>query len=147
MLGAGAATLFWLLVAAGIGALVLFGRMPSGIRVGVEAPERVRVGESFRICARVHNEGKSRVRLGDLDFSKKYLGGIAIRSSTPPWSSSSSDFLGATSYSFGQSVEPGAELEIVLQAQALRPGDWAGDVDFWFFPGNATEVARTEVVP
>lgn len=146
LIGAGAATVVGILIAGAVAAIWILAEAPEGIVVSIESPEVVRVGERFQILACVHNGSDARVRLGDLDFSKTYLRGVAIHSSAPAWRSSSSNFFPARSFTFAHAIERDADFEIILEAEGLRAGDWEGDADFWFYPGFLTQQLHTQVV-
>jgi hypothetical protein len=104
---------------------------PQNIEVSVQAPLRVKDGESFEIRARVRNTADEVQTLVDLDFSDRYLNGIAIESASPRFSEGTSYPEEHTfSYTFNLPVQPGAEAEIVLQARAVSPGDYSAELDF-----------------
>ncbi len=104
---------------------------PTHIELSLEAPLVVQEGHDFEIRARVRNTAPETQTLVDLDFPEAYLKGVAIQATQPGFSSGTAhpkDEL--YSYTFNLPIEPGAELEILLHAYAVAPGDYSGELDF-----------------
>jgi hypothetical protein len=80
--------------------------------------------------ARVKNASRSPRKLVDVDVADAYLVGIAIERSEPPFSQASHVPLDNTmSHTFNLTIPPGAEVVVTFHAQAVRAGDYSGDVD------------------
>lgn len=123
------------LVVLGIGGcVVMFSfllQQPENIEVSVDAPTRVTAGETFLISARARNTGDDDRRLVDLDLADEYLEGILILDTEPDYRDSMHVPIDNTvSYKFELPIPPGGVAEVMLEAQALRAGDFAGDFDF-----------------
>ena len=105
--------------------------VPSGVRVWVEAPLEVDLGDEFTIGAVVENSSSSEVELVDLDIADSYLRGIAIVSTNPRFYELMHVPLDNTmSYTFNQPVAPGGTLRVALRAVAEDSGTFQGDFDF-----------------
>lgn len=127
----------------GCGALVVLGiggcfvvvsfllQEPENIEVSVDAPARVVAGESFVIVASARNTGDEDRRLVDLDLADEYLEGFLILDTEPGFRDSMHVPIDNTvSYTFELAIPPGGVAEVMLEAQALDPGDYSGDFDF-----------------
>lgn len=113
------------------GVILFFYRIaegPENIAVSVECPIQVRVNETFTITVRVTNEDTIERELHSIDVYDSYLEGITITSSDPPWSETKGSFGYLTCY-FQTLLPPGAEKVVTFQAQALKAGDFSGDLD------------------
>jgi len=130
LIGCAVLTVLVALAVAGVLALRTIDWSVENIEVTLSAPEKVRRGEDFQISARVRNTASKPQRLVDLDIDRGYLRGIAIRSAEPPWKQSTNLMGLGTSFTFDLPIEPGEEILLVLQANALHMGDFAGDFDF-----------------
>jgi hypothetical protein len=133
------------LLACGLGCLVLVGLAglgawatyrwfvsePEHVTVSVTAPVEVTQGDRFTFVARIRNTAARRQRLVSLDVADEYLEGIAVESTTPPFSEAMHVPIDDTvSYTYELPIPPGGEVAVVFNAYAAHAGDWAGDVDF-----------------
>ncbi len=104
---------------------------PMNIELSVESPPVVQAGQDFEIHARVRNTAPETQKLVDLAFPQEYLKGVTIQASQPGFSESAprpeEQLL---RYTFNLPIEPGAELELLLHAYAVAPGDYSGELDF-----------------
>jgi hypothetical protein len=106
-------------------------KQPEDIEVSVDAPARVAEGETFLITARARNTGDEPRRLVDLDLADEYLEGVLILGTEPAYRDSMHVPIDNTvSYEFELAIPPGGVAEVMLEAQALRAGDFSGDFDF-----------------
>ncbi len=104
---------------------------PSNIVVSVEAPLRVKAGADFEIKARVKNTAASTQTLVSIDISEKYLNGIAIQRTDPPFLEASQiPIVNTTSYRYDLKLQSQEEKVITLVASALKKGDHVGEADF-----------------
>ena len=105
--------------------------IPSGVRVWVEAPLRVRLGEEFHIAAVVQNDSSRSIELVDLDIADSYLRGIGIDSTVPRFIELMHVPVDNTmSYRFKLPAEPGQTLTVRINAVAEKAGTYQGDFDF-----------------
>ena len=104
---------------------------PMNIQLSVESPRVVQAGQDFEIHARVRNTAPETQKLVDLGFPQGYLKGVTIQASQPGFAESTphpeEQML---RYTFNLRIEPGAELELLLHAYAVAPGDYSGELDF-----------------
>jgi len=104
---------------------------PENVEISLEAPTSVQSGERFEIRAVVTNTARRAQKLVALDVADKYLEGIAIESSDPPFKEAYHVPIDNTvSYVFKLPIDPGGQREIVFQAYAAHEGDHMGEVDF-----------------
>jgi hypothetical protein len=105
--------------------------LPTNIELSIESPPVVQAGQDFEIRARVRNTAPETQKLVDLAFPQGYLKGVSIQASQPGFSESAprpeEQLL---RYTFNLPIEPGAELELLLHAYAVAPGDYSGELDF-----------------
>jgi hypothetical protein len=121
---------------------------PEGITSTVNAPAEVAAGDSFQITVTVRNDGVESQRFVAIDVYEGYTNGIMLQSSDPPWSGSTVMF-GISTYEYGLDIPPGGEQVVVLNARALRPGDYADDLDVCINSelSFVSQVVRTVVTP
>ena len=104
---------------------------PMNIELSVESPRVVQVGQDFEIHARVRNTAPETQKLVDLTFPEGYLEGVSIQASQPGFTESAAHpEEQILRYTFNLPIEPGAELELLLHAYAVAPGDYSGELDF-----------------
>lgn len=104
---------------------------PLNIELSVESPRVVQAGQDFEIHARVRNTAPETQKLIDLAFPQEYLKGVTIQASQPGFSESAAHpEQQLLRYTFNLPIEPGAELELLLHAYAVAPGDYSGELHF-----------------
>ena len=104
---------------------------PKHIRAEVDTPLMVKKGQGFEIRCKVHNDSKEAQKLVSLDIADEYLAGVAIESMTPAYSESSHVPLDNTvSYVLNTLIPAKGTVEVLIKARAVKPGDFAGDIDF-----------------
>ncbi len=104
---------------------------PMNIELSIESPPVVPAGQDFEIHARVRNTAPETQKLVDLAFPQGYLEGVTIQASQPGFSESAAHpEEQILRYSFNLPIEPGAELELLLHAYAVAPGDYSGELAF-----------------
>ena len=101
---------------------------PENVRVEVKQPTRVRTGEKFDIEVRIENLASEAQPLVDIDVAESYLEGIVIVGSDPPYHESFRSF-GMQTFEYNRDIPARSTLTVKLHAEALKPGDFAGDVD------------------
>jgi hypothetical protein len=101
---------------------------PENVRVELNQPMRVRTGEKFDIELRVDNLASEPQRLVDIDVAEDYLEGIAIVGSDPPYHESFRSF-GMQTFEYDHDIPANSSLTVKMHAEALKPGDFVGDVD------------------
>ena len=130
LIGCGAIIVLAGMAVAGLVALGIWAT-PDDVEIAVEAPTFVAVGEQFQIVARMTNTAAEPQSLYSLDIADRYLEGVAIEAARPRFTDSYHVPIDNTwSYTFDLEVGPGEEVVVVLDATAVRPGDFQGDVDF-----------------
>ena len=103
---------------------------PKDIALKVDAPLRVRMGEGFQVVVTVTNSSSEAQTLNSLDIADAYIDGIAITSSVPPYSEASHVPIdNSWSHRYMLEIPPGGQVQVTLNASALKAGDWAGDID------------------
>ncbi len=104
---------------------------PMNIELSVESPPIVQAGQDFEIHARVRNTAPETQKLVGVAFPQGYLKGIAIQASQPGFTDRAAHpEEQILRYTFNLPIEPGAELELLLHAYAVAPGDYSGELDF-----------------
>jgi hypothetical protein len=121
---------------------------PTDVRISLEGPEAVAVGESFELLVRVSNTATEAQMLDSIDFGEEYLEGISIQSADPSFSDSFS-YPGFYSYTFNRSIPAGGELIVRFRAEAQQAGEFEGPLDVCInSPVNCLrETVRTSVSP
>ncbi len=150
VVGGGCALIF----VAVVGAVVFLGysstRDTAGVAVTVEAPLRSALGSHFEIVATVENRSGAAKTLVDVDVADRYLGGVALGASTPPFTSSEHVPIDNTiSHHFGLALPPGGTARITFGAVAAHAGDYQGDFDFCIDSDSScvSYHVRTVIVP
>ncbi len=104
---------------------------PMNIELSVESPRVVQAGQDFEIHVRVRNTAPETQKLVELAFPQEYLKGVTIQASQPGFAKSAAHpEEQILRYTFNLPIEPGAELELLLHAYAVAPGDYSGKLDF-----------------
>ena len=101
---------------------------PENVRVDLSQPTRVRTGEKFDIELRIDNLARESQPLVDIDVAETYLEGIVIVGSDPPYRETFRSF-GMQTFEYDHDIPAGSSLTVKMHAEALKPGDFVGDVD------------------
>jgi len=102
---------------------------PEDVTVKVDAPLRVVEGQDFPVVVTVTNTAGRAQTLNSLDVADAYIAGIAITSSTPPFTDSMHVPIDNTwSYEYMLDIPAGGEVQVTLNASALKVGDFNGDI-------------------
>jgi hypothetical protein len=119
---------------------------PQGIRVAVGSPDQVNAGDTFIIELRVANDAAEPQIIQSIDVYDSYLAGVLLKSSDPPWSSSS-HIMDFVTYDYDLEIPPGGQQVVKFEASAIQAGDFQGDFDVCINSDTSfiTEVVRTIV--
>ena len=115
-----------------IGAVGMYYAFPSWFLsspfdVSVSAPAQAEVGSAFPISFRVVNGASDIELLSNLDIPDAFFAVFEVMSVTPEASQDSPEGgLGSQTWYFERSMEPGAEIEVVVQVKAHEPGTHLG---------------------
>jgi len=121
-----------------------------GVAVTVNGPTDVVVGQTFDLEIVVKNERPGKVlRLSDVDIAEEYLAGFTVSSVKPtPKSNSHVPIDNSRSFTFGDSIPPGASKSYVYTLRAEKAGIYRGDVDVCegaqFITGRAQTVVKAK---
>ena len=104
---------------------------PEGLWLTVEAPDAVKVGDTFKLVVRATNRLSDReIELGDLDIEDQYLDGFVIVSISPdPKSTELDTFNDCMAVRFAVTLPPGSTAEFEFELRAQRVGQYRGQVD------------------
>ncbi|MCZ6601557.1 MAG: hypothetical protein O6952_00970 [Planctomycetota bacterium] len=123
---------------------------PEGIRIQVESPDSVTLGQEFTILLTVHNEAEREQLLHSIDLYDVYLDGIAIQGTKPEFTTSHhTPIFDIQTYEFQENIPAGDSIEVRFVAKAVKTGDFRADIDvcinsaFHFL----SRPIRTRVVP
>jgi hypothetical protein len=140
-----------LLSAAGIAAVVVFFvyvlQDLKGVRVSVDGPTDVEVGQTFELNIAVTNERPRKVlSLSDIDIAEDYLVGFTVSAIEPrPKSNNHVPIDKSRSFAFGVEIPPGASRNFTFKLRAEKPGLYRGDVDVCEGARFITDMAQTSV--
>lgn len=105
---------------------------PSGVDISVDSPIQAALGEPVVITATISNPSDSSLEINSIDIAQSFLDGVLVTRVDPPYESSEVyDFVGYpfTSYYFYTNIQPGETQVITLYGEAIREGDFSGDLD------------------
>lgn len=121
---------------------------PSGMSVRIESPEKVKKGDQFQLRIIVVNEREDKpLKVSSIDLGSGFLYGVTVKSSEPPFRSSSQIPMdGGRTYDFDRMISPGETNIFVFNLRAKNVGNFSGDVDVCEGMRFLTMVAETEVV-
>lgn len=104
---------------------------PKNIEISVDAPARAEPNQSFVIKAKIRNTGNEPQKLLMIDFPDKFVQGIYIERTEPPYIESKHNAgINTVSYKFNMPLKGGGEQLITIDARAVREGDYSGEVSF-----------------
>ena len=121
---------------------------PEGLRVFVDSPTDVSVGQTFDLAVEVTNERPTKMlEVSDIDLSYDYLNGfVVVRAEPSPRSREDNvPFDNSRTFTFDQSIPPGETRSFVFTLRAETPGIYRGDVDVCEGLGFTTAMAQTVV--
>jgi len=150
LIGCGAAAAIAVLLAAAAGIWVWHAaKDPEGVRVTIEAPDTVAVGEEFVMSVAVENLREDRpFNLTDVDVHDDYLKGFAVLGTEPPAKSNMHVPLdNSMSYSFDVSIAPKETQRFRFRLRPPAPGVFRGNVDVCEGSRFLTTGAQTAVGP
>ncbi|MFA4945512.1 MAG: hypothetical protein WC789_12525 [Lentisphaeria bacterium] len=136
---------------AGIAAVVLFffymSRDPKGVRISVDGPTDVVVGQGFALKISIVNERPRKVlALSDIDIAEDYLAGFTVSTiDPPPKSSMHVPIDNSRSFTFGIQIPPGEARSFTFNLRAEKAGVYRGDVDVCEGARFITGMAQTAV--
>lgn len=118
----------------GVVGVIWISQPPENIRVSIEAPLQVEVGDEVEFVVRVQNVGTESVELIGMDVSMDYLNGVILNSSNPPFAELNrydgmGDGESYQTYYFYEQIAPGEALTITFLGEAVSPGDYSGSFD------------------
>lgn len=108
--------------------LVRFARGPQDVVITAELPGEINLGEGIILSVSVKNTSAKAQRIDSLDISQRFVEGLAVDSSEPPWTLAFT-VLDDESYQFGIDIPPGEERTIRFQGKPPRAGTFSGEVD------------------
>ena len=99
----------------------------NSLKVVVNAPQAVTVGDQFRLVVNVRNNGKSFLTLSEIRLQASLLKNVKVIQvfPKPTTENSSAAYLG---YSFSYGMNPGEVLDFVFTLQAASPQQFSGKV-------------------
>lgn len=104
---------------------------PQNIEVSVDAPAKAEPNQSFVIKAKIRNSGSEPQKLLTIDFPDRFVEGIYIERTEPPYLESKHNAgINTVSYKFNMPLQGGGEQLITIDARAVREGDYRGEVSF-----------------
>ncbi len=116
----------------------------------IEAPLRVTVGDIFEVAVTIQNTSRKPQTLVSIDIWDRYLAGIAIVGSNPPFRQAYHVPLDNTvSHEFDREIPGNGSIVVTLTAEALAPGDYDSYFDACINTGFSylTQPIRTLVEP
>lgn len=103
---------------------------PKNIEVEVECPVETQRGSSFDIIVTVRNIANKPQKLVSLDVGDRYLDGVAVVKTEPKFSESSHIPIdNSVSHVFNETIPANGELKVVVNAKAVKTGDFSDDLD------------------
>lgn len=104
---------------------------PQNIDVSVDAPAKAEPNQSFVIQTKIRNTGSEPQKLLTIDFPDKFVEGIYIERTEPPFLENKHNAgINTVSYKFNMPLPGGSEQLITIHARAVREGDYRGEMSF-----------------
>lgn len=126
----GALLLLGLVAVTGCSAVQEMAEGPKDIAAQVNAPLHLTVKQEFEIEVRIQNTSAAAQKLVSIDIGDRYLQGVAIQRTDPPFKQSMHvPIVNTQSYDYGQSIPAGGEVVVKFFAVAVKAGDYAADVN------------------
>lgn len=94
----------------------------------VKFPDAVTVDEEFDVVVEATNPHAKAIPLGHVDFELALMSGFRVVSVTPE-AVETPNYAAYQRWSFSKLVEPGASQTVTFRLRAVRPGNFAGDID------------------
>jgi hypothetical protein len=121
---------------------------PESVDISVDAPNSVRVGETFTIKVTVTDRSGQARRIRDLDIEQDLLQGASITGITPKPATTTSIF-GYASHTMNLSVPASGSTTVTFTLTATAPGSYSGDIDTYIdsdfaFLTNTIQIDITE---
>lgn len=128
------ATLLCMLLALiSMGSLVYYGlQEPQGVDIQVITPAKIASGEQFSMLIQIQNTGEEAQTLRRVDITTAYLDGFEIKRVVPVFlrrDRLNVLGIGVEVFEFQELILEGETLTIEFEAVALKPGDYAGDLE------------------
>lgn len=121
---------------------------PENVDISVDAPDSVKVGETFTIKVTVTDRSGQARRIHDLDLQETLLQGASITGITPKPATTTSIF-GYASHTMNLSVPASGSATVTFSLSATAPGSYSGDIDTYIdsdfaFLTNTIQIDITE---
>lgn len=101
---------------------------PENVDIAIDAPDSVKVGETFTIKVTVTDRSGQARRIHDLDLQETLLQGASITGITPKPATTTSIF-GYASHTMNLSVPASGSATVTFSLSATAPGSFSGDID------------------
>jgi uncharacterized protein YceK len=100
------------------------------VRVSVEEPASVTLGETFEVSVTIENLGTGDRLLTSVDIGDKYLEGMTLYGSEPSWTEAwDFGWVGFQSYDYQMNIPSGESLNLVYSFEAMLTGNYEGALD------------------
>jgi hypothetical protein len=114
--------------------LLRISQPPENIKVSIDAPKQVEIGDEVELVVHVQNLGTESVELYGMDISMNYLDGVILDSAKPPFAEVNQyDGVGNSesyqTYYFYEPIAPGETLSVTFDGVAVSAGDYSGTFD------------------
>jgi hypothetical protein len=104
---------------------------PKNIIISMDAPLEVNQGEEFTIVVSLKNMANKPQELVAIDIADRYLDGIGVVSTKPPFIESEHIPIDNTmSYKFKREIPSNSNQIVEIKAKAIEEGEYKGDFDF-----------------
>ncbi len=129
------------------GIIALFGGTPEGLAVDVQTPStQVRVGEKFSITISMANEGTQNIEVSEIQLPNSLLE-AAIITNMDPKGIQDLNYGDETGFDFNLVIAPNGQQTIVFTFEALKAGDYSGDIGVLVGTKTADTGIRVVIAP
>ena len=105
-------------------------KTPEDIVFSIEAPMRATVGDTFEIAVTIQNTSPKPQTLVSLDIWDRYLEGIAIVDSNPPFKQAFHVPIDNTvAYEYDRQIPGNGTVVVTYTVEAVKPGDYDSYLD------------------
>ncbi len=131
-------------VLGGVGLSTIFGEPELEIRVN--APLTAQVGETFAITLDITNTGVDTLTVTEIQIPKILLEGSDITGSLPV-AAATHDYSGQIGYLIALEISPTQTRTVTFIFNAVRPGDFGGDIGVLVGRRTRSAPVRMQVLP
>jgi S1-C subfamily serine protease len=129
------------------GIVALFGGSPEGLAVDVQTPStQVSVGQKFTISVTLKNVGTQNIEVTEIQLPNNLIE-AAIITNIDPQGVKDLDYGEKTGFDFNLVIAPNGQQTVVFSFEALKAGDYSGDIGVQVGTKTADTAIRVVIAP